>query len=281
MNKNKLNIAIINLMPDLADYHQELEAYFKPFTDDVELHWLKLQTKQYATEFCHLLDTTYRDYHSLDNALPTIDGLIITGAPVELLDFEQVAYWDELNLIIRQQMANDGSLLGICWGALAVGKLLGVEKRTLSEKLSGVYTLNHVAEQTKFQSFPPTLFMPISTRACFVDQQIKELIKRHKLKSIMQTSDNLNVVVQTTDDKHLLCLGHPEYGPMRLTNEWHRDRKKNPNTKPPIGIDPEVPDDFWRAHSKLLLNLWVENIKNKSLVLLTSKRREADFVEVI
>lgn len=263
MDKKKLQIGVVNIMPDLAEYHHEIQSYFSTVVTDVSLCWIKLEEKSYSDKYASLIETHYQ-YYSDVQANTKLDALVITGAPVELLEFEDVGYWNELKQIIEHSMQLGRCLFGICWGALAIGNILGVGKRSINEKLSGVYQLDQVSgEASGFRDLPTQMCMPISSRAFFIPQDIQALVARQELEILMQLREDMPTLIKSANDQVLLCLGHPEYGSQRLTNEWKRESRENPNTRLPEGINVEEPDDFWRHDSGILLKSWIGSIKNK------------------
>ncbi|MBE5935423.1 MAG: homoserine O-succinyltransferase [Lachnospiraceae bacterium] len=254
-----LKIAILNLMPLKEDTEVQLLRCLSNSALQLDVSLLK--TKTYVgknTSTAHL-DKFY--YHFEDIKDKKLDGLIITGAPVEQMDFEEVAYWDELVEIMDWADKNVTSTLHICWGAqAALYHKYGINKYPMEEKLSGIYNHNTLDRREPLvRGFDDTFLAPHSRYTTVYEEDIN---KNKELK-LLATSDEAGVFLAIgRDGKDVFVTGHPEYDRMTLDYEYHRDMKKglNPNIIKNyyVNDDPSTrPVLTWRAHSNLLYSNWL------------------------
>lgn len=257
-----IRIAIINLMPDTEEYHRELSASLLKSSKSVELYWVKLKTKSYREQYKNFIESHYHYYDELTENV-NINAIIVTGAPVELMDFPTITYWDEVQSLLQKGRNEKMFLLGICWGALVIGNTLGIRKSSLEKKLFGVFQCdNQAAHDDPFSLLPKKLHIPVSTRACMNPRDIEQLSAAGKLQILTTLQPRKYVLLQTTDRRQIMCLGHPEYDAFRLTSEWQRDSASQPDFPPPIGIDLTNITAFWQDHSTAIFSYWFELIKS-------------------
>jgi len=136
-----LRIGILNIMPNVQTYEFNLLYPLGKSILQIEPIWIKLSTHDYNSSSQKHLDDLYISFREAVYDRP-LDGLIITGAPVEELDFDKVTYWDEVQSIIHYARKNIISTLGICWGGMALARAIGVQKTSYKEKLFGVFEIN-------------------------------------------------------------------------------------------------------------------------------------------
>ena len=189
------------------------------------------------------------------------DGLIITGAPVEKLAFEEVNYWDELTTIMEWSKEHVTSTLHICWGAQAgLYYHYGIKKVLLDEKLSGVYK-HHVLNRKEplVRGFDDFFMAPHSryTEACR-----KDILNNKQLK-VFADSDEAGIYIAIGQDgKHIFVMGHPEYDRMTLDQEYKRDLDKGLEPQLPVNYYPDddcnrKPVLSWRSHANNLYTNWL------------------------
>ena len=254
-----LKIVLLNLMPNKIDTETQFSRLLGNTPLQVELELINTRSyKSKNTSAEHLL-AFYKSFDDIkDN---NYDGMIITGAPVEKMEFEEVEYWDELCEIMEWSKTHVHSTFHICWGAQAgLYYHFGIEKQLLPEKLSGIYK-HKVDKKTSilFRGFDNEFFVPHS-RYTGIDRAAVEADKRLKL---IASSDKAGVyAIATENGKQVFITGHPEYDPATLRNEYLRDVA--------AGIDPNVPENYfenddpngeilvrWRAHANLLYSNWL------------------------
>ena len=254
-----LRIALVNLMPTkIATELQLLRVLGNtPLQVDVTL----LRTRDHVsknTSHEHL-ERFYRTFD--DVRLEKFDGMVITGAPVERIPFEQVDYWRELQEIMDYSVDNVFSTLYICWGAQAgLYHRFGVPKRMLPGKLSGIYPHHLCVDNYKlFRGFDDVFYAPQSRHT----EVTREDIGQCPQLEILCESDRAGVgVVMARETGEIFMTGHLEYEADTLANEYYRDLGQ--------GLDLAVPENYfpqndpsrrpivsWRAHAHLFFSNWL------------------------
>ncbi len=254
-----LRVAILNLMPTKVTTETQLLRLLSNSALQVEvtlLHTATYESKN--TDADHLLEH-YVTFNDVRNE--KFDGLIITGAPVEQMPFEEVEYWDELTHILNWAETNVESNFYICWGAqAALYHKYGVPKYDLPHKMFGVYE-HRILSSTEnlLRGFDDIFLAPHSrhTEIRRADiEQIPEL-------QILAESDEAGVyIVGTKDGRHLFITGHSEYDPLTLKAEYDRDVNKGLSIHVPQNYYPnndpkQTPTVRWRGHASLLYANWL------------------------
>ena len=254
-----LKILILNLMPTKIDTETQLSRLLGNTPLQVEIELIHTSThKSKNTSEEHLL-AFYKEFSDVRNNY--YDGMIITGAPVEKMEFEEVEYWDELVEIMDWSTHHVQSTLHICWGAQAgLYHHFGIKKHLMSEKLSGVYA--HTVDYRRsilFRGFDDVFYVPHSRYTTVLREDIEQV---PELK-ILSTSERAGVyAVITPKGRQVFLTGHSEYDANTLEKEYLRDKN--------LGISPRVPENYypndddtkppmlsWRAHATLLFTNWL------------------------
>ena len=254
-----LKILILNLMPTKIDTETQLSRVLGNTPLQVEIELIHTKThKSKNTSEEHLL-SFYKEFDDVKNNY--YDGMIITGAPVEKLPFEEVEYWQELTEIMEWSKSNVHSTLHICWGAQAgLYYHHGIDKKPLKEKLSGVYA--HTVDYKKsilFRGFDDTFFVPHS-RYTTVEREDVEAVK--ELKILASSKEAGIYALATKRGKQVYLTGHSEYDADTLEKEYLRDKNAGINPKVPCNYYPGDDDTkrpllTWRAHATLLFTNWL------------------------
>ena len=254
-----LKILLLNLMPKKIETETQLSRLLgnSPLQVDLELiHTKSHISKNTSAE--HLF-TFYKTFDDVKDK--TFDGMIITGAPVENMEFEEVEYWDELCEIMEWTKTNVHSTFHICWGAQAgLYYHYGIKKYPLDKKLFGVF--EHKVDYKKsilFRGFDEVFLVPHSRHTTVLAEDIKQV----KDLRILSTSPEAGVyAVSTKKGKQIFITGHSEYDRDTLANEYFRDL----NAGKPIDIPKNYfPNDnpkknpviTWRSHANLLYSNWL------------------------
>ena len=254
-----LKILILNLMPTKVDTETQLSRLLgnTPLQVEIELiHTSTHKSKNVSEE--HLL-AFYKEFDEVRDRY--FDGMIITGAPVEKMEFSEVTYWGELCEIMEWTKTHVHSTLHICWGAQAgLYYHYGIEKRMMEEKLSGVYphTLDY-KRSILFRGFDDEFPVPHSRYTTVLREDIEAV---PELK-ILASSEMAGVYAVTTKGgKQVFLTGHSEYDADTLEKEYLRDKKAGINPKVPYNYYPNDDDTkrprlTWRAHATLLFTNWL------------------------
>ena len=254
-----LKILILNLMPTKIETETQLLRLLgnSPLQVDIELLQMASHTSKNTSP--HHLTTFYKTFQQVKNE--SFDGMIITGAPVEQLEFEDVDYWDELCDIMEWSKHNVYSTFHICWGAQAgLYFHYGIKKHQLPEKLSGIYShkiLN--PHHPLMRGFDDTFCIPHSLYTGVKEEDIR----KHYGLEIFSVSDKAGVaVVSSKTGRQFFVMGHAEYDRETLANEYFRDKNKGVNPKIPYNYFPDddaskTPPMVWRSNATLLYTNWL------------------------
>lgn len=254
-----LKILLLNLMPKKIETETQLSRLLgnSPLQVDLELiHTKSHKSKNTSAE--HLF-TFYKTFDDVKHK--TFDGLIITGAPVEQMEFEEVEYWDELCSIMEWSKTHVHSTFHICWGAQAgLYYHYGIKKKPLDKKMFGVF--KHKVDYKKsilFRGFDDEFMVPHSRHTTIDADEVKKV----KELKILSSSEKAGIyAISTKNGKQIFITGHSEYDADTLANEYNRDVSQ--------GLDIEVPENYfkdnnpnkapvvtWRSHANLLYSNWL------------------------
>lgn len=254
-----LRIAILNLMPLKLMTETDLLRLISNTPLQVELDLVLPSGHEWTNTPKEHLDTFYKSFSEIrDN---NYDGFILTGAPVEMVDFEAVDYWQELTEIIDWSRTHVTSTVYICWAAQAgLYHNYGVPKHILPEKISGVFP-HTVSDRSNplFRGFDDVFCVPHSRHS---EVRKADILRVPEL-SIMSESEESGVyIVMARNGREIYITGHSEYSPLTLDFEYRRDTAK--------GMNPHVPRHYykdddpgkgpvvtWRGHANLLFSNWL------------------------
>lgn len=254
-----LSIGILNLMPNKEETELELLRLISNTPLQVEVTLLQTASykathtpEEHLKAFYMTFDEAYKEGRKFD-------GMIFTGAPVEQMRFEDVAYWDEIVRIMNWAQHNVFSSLYICWGAIAAAYYFyGVDKVSLGKKISGVYLHRSMKRSNPLvRNFDEYFYAPHS-RHTEVDQ--KKLREVSDL-DILAESDEAGIYLAASKDRRrVLVFGHGEYDKYTLDAEYKRDTALGrTDVERPVNYygDDGQPRLIWRAHSSLLMSNWL------------------------
>jgi homoserine O-succinyltransferase len=254
-----LKILILNLMPLKIVTETHLLRVLSNSPLQVEVELLMTSTHAHRNTSEEHLVAFYKTFNEIKHR--HFDGMIITGAPVELIEFEQVTYWDELCEIMEWSKTNVTSTFHICWGAQAgLYYHFGIKKYILPRKMSGVF--NHqlyMAHEPLLRGFNDVFPAPHSR---YTEVKAEEIRKTPGV-SLLSDSDVAGVYLVMSDDRRqIFVTGHPEYDAFTLGEEYWRDIKKGLTIHVPENYYPkddpkQNPSVFWRSHAYLLYSNWL------------------------
>ncbi|MBO4216971.1 MAG: homoserine O-succinyltransferase [Clostridia bacterium] len=253
-----LRILVLNLMPTKEETEKQLIRLLSNTPLQIELTLLRTVTHQSThTPYEHIA-AFYNSYEEIKNE--NFDGMIVTGAPVENLDYSEVDYWNELCEIFRFSEKHVFSALFICWASQAALKYFyGIEKYPLKEKLSGIYR-HEVLVPTHpiVRGFDETFYAPHSR---YTEIRPEDVARRGEL-TLIAASERAGVYLVGDEKRRFFITGHCEYDADTLKNEYLRDVGK--------GLSPHLPENYfpgdsienepknvWRAHANLLYQNWL------------------------
>jgi homoserine O-succinyltransferase/O-acetyltransferase len=256
-----LRIGILNIMPKAQDYEFNLLFPLGRSVLQIDPVWIRLKTHEYVTTDKLHLEKLYVTFEDAirENIL---DGLIVTGAPVEEIPFEEVEYWNELCSILTYARKNIASTLGLCWGGLALAKMLGIEKMKYPKKVFGVFESRNLdREHPVTGEIDDVFFCPQSRHAGISDSVLEAERDIGNIRLLAHSKDAGYFIFESSDKKFLVHLGHPEYNSRRLVEETLRDRKKGrKDVGDPVNFDIENPVNRWRSQRNEFFTQWIKYV---------------------
>jgi homoserine O-succinyltransferase/O-acetyltransferase len=254
-----LNIVILNLMPEKEKTETHLLRLLGNTPLQVNVAFLTTATYAAKNTSAHHLDQFYTTFSKIKHR--KFDGMIITGAPIEMMAFEEVEYWDELVEIMEWTKTNVTSTLHICWGAqAALYHHFTINKYELPQKCFGVFShiINDHSEKL-LRGFDDVFLAPHSRHT---DVALED-IKNHSDIKVLASSPKAGAFILCSDGgRQIMVTGHLEYEAHTLAEEYHRDLRK--------GLDIDVPENYfpndnpneeplnrWRSHAHLLFSNWL------------------------
>lgn len=254
-----LRIAILNLMPIKITTETDLARILSISPLPLDIHLMKIRSHTSKHTPAAHMQAFYRDFEDMQHE--QFDGFIVTGAPLEHLDFEEVTYWEELCRIFDWSRTHAASTLYICWAAQAgLYYHYGIPKYPLPQKMFGIFP--HRILDTRlplFRGFDDTFNMPHSRHT---EIRLND-IRRHESLTLLAESDESGVgIVMARGGREIFVTGHSEYSPLTLDTEYKRDLSRGLPIQQPLhyyrddnpGLPPHV---TWRAHGTLLFNNWL------------------------
>jgi homoserine O-succinyltransferase/O-acetyltransferase len=257
-----LRVGIINIMPRAETYEANLLRPLARAASAVSPVWIRLHSHAYGSSDAQHIARRYVTYEHASSAGP-LDGLILTGAPVEELPFEEVHYWPELQAILRDARARVPSTLGLCWGGLALAKQLGLDKQRFPKKLFGVYQNRNLAPDAGVLGDSDDLFWCAHSRHSGVSDEVLEGAARDGRVTLLSHAPETGYsIFESADRRYLMHLGHPEYDARRLAFEWERDQTLGrTDVDPPRNFDPRSPANVWRSHRATFFSQWLQALR--------------------
>ncbi len=254
-----LKIAILNLMPLKIMTETDLLRLLSNTPLQIEIDFIEPDGHVSKNTPREHIEAFYKKFDDIKG--DNYDGFIITGAPVEKVDFEEVDYWQQLTEIFSWARTHVTSTLYICWAALAgLYYHYGVRKYVLDRKISGVFK-HHIDDPRNpiFRGFDDEFYVPHSR---YSEVHKEDILPIADLKIISESNESGIYMVMGRGGREFYITGHSEYSPMTLDFEYHRDLEK--------GLKPHVPDNYyldddpakkpivrWRSHANLLFTNWL------------------------
>lgn len=254
-----LKVCILNLMPLKEETELQLLRVLSNTPLQIDVSFMTLKSHVSLNTSASHLNKFYITYDDVKDE--KFDGLIITGAPVEKMEFEEVDYWEELCMIMDWSKRNVTSTLHICWGAQAgLYYHFGLEKKSLDQKISGIF--EHRVRNRKeplVRGFDDYFYAPHSR---YTEVTREDVYACEALKVLAESDEAGIYIAMAGDGKQIFITGHPEYDRVTLKNEYIRDCGK--------GLNPDIPAHYfpdddpekepflqWRSHSINLYSNWL------------------------
>ncbi|GAB1263423.1 homoserine O-succinyltransferase [Aurantivibrio infirmus] len=254
-----LKILLLNLMPKKIETEIHILRMLSNTPLQVDLELMRIHDKPSKNTSIEHMHAFYKDFENVKNQ--KYDGMIITGAPLGKIPFEDVVFWDELKVVLDWSTTHVTSTLFLCWAVQAIMfHQYGINKRVLDKKVSGVYRhhLDNVLSPI-VRGFDDTFDAPHS-RFAEIDE---EAINQHSQLEIVASSEQVGpFIVSRKDGRQLFVIGHSEYEPLCLKDEYERDVAAGQNVDIPENYFPnddptQQPIVTWKCHGTLLFCNWL------------------------
>ncbi len=257
-----LHIGLLNLMPNKIRTEAQIARLVGATPLQVEMTLVRMTGhKSKNTDEDHLL-SFYKKWTEIKDQ--KFDGFIITGAPIELLDFEDVTYWNELQEIFEWTRSHVQSTFNICWGAMAAAyHFHGIPKHELKEKAFGVYRHRNLNPSSPYLAgFSDDFSIPVSR---WTEMRSKDIRQHEGLELLMESDVTGPCLVSEKEGKRLYIFNHIEYDSASLKEEYDRDIANGKEIDVPHNYypadDPKMPpQNRWRSHAHLLFGNWINQI---------------------
>lgn len=254
-----LDIAILNLMPLKEDTELQILRSLSNTPLQVNVTFVATTTHEATHTSSNHLNKFYLSFDEIRHQ--NFDGFIITGAPVELMEYEEVDYWPEICRIMEWTKTHVTSTLHLCWGAQAgLYYHYGIQKHILDKKMFGVYEHKVMNRKVPLvRGFDDHFMAPHSRHT----EILKSDIEKNPDLTILAESDEAGVfLVIAKDGGQIFVMGHPEYDRLTLGKEYHRDKDKGLPIELPVNYYPDDDDTQrpllqWRSHGNILYSNWL------------------------
>jgi homoserine O-succinyltransferase len=254
-----LKIVILNLMPLKITTETDLIRLLSNTPLQIRLNFMKLKSHTPKNTPIEHMMMFYKDFETLSKE--NFDGMIVTGAPIEQLPFEDVEYWDEIKRIFDWAKEHVTSTLYICWAAqAALYHFYDVPKYPLQKKMFGIFS-QYTSDVSLpiFRGFDDIFYMPHSRHT---EVHEEDIVKHPELSIIAKSPESGPSIIMARGGREFFITGHLEYAPDTLDKEYKRDMGKRSDVEMPLhyylGDNPEnKPLVKWRAHANLLYSNWI------------------------
>ncbi|ENQ4485220.1 homoserine O-succinyltransferase [Escherichia coli] len=254
-----LKVLILNLMPKKIETENQFLRLLSNSPLQVDIQLLRIDSRESRNTPAEHLNNFYCNFEDIQEQ--NFDGLIVTGAPLGLVEFNDVAYWPQIKQVLEWSKDHVTSTLFVCWAVQAALNILyGIPKQTRTDKLSGVYE-HHILHPHALltRGFDDSFLAPHSRYADFPAALIRDYTD---LEILAETEEGDAYLFASKDKRIAFVTGHPEYDAQTLAQEYFRDVE--------VGLDPDVPYNYfphndpqntprasWRSHGNLLFTNWL------------------------
>lgn len=257
-----LRIALLNLMPKKIQTENQFARLIGATPLQIELSLIRMSEHKTRNTASEHMASFYRPFSEVKNE--KFDGLIITGAPIEHLEFDEVTYWEELREVFAWTQTHVHSTFGVCWGGMAmINHFHGVQKHILDHKLFGCYRHSNLAPASPYlRGFSDDCVIPVSR---WTEMHQTEIDRNPELTTLLSSDDAGPCLVEDPKHRALYIFNHFEYDSGSLKQEYDRDVAEGVPIHVPMNYYPnddpsQPPQNRWRSHAHLLYGNWVNEI---------------------
>lgn len=259
-----LRIGLLNLMPKKIQTETQFARLIGASPLQIDLNLIRMTEHQSKTTSAQHMDAFYRSFAEVEASGEKFDGLIITGAPIEHLEFEDVTYWEEMERVFAWTQTHVHSTFGVCWGGMAmINHFHGVRKHILPQKAFGCYrheTIDHGSPYLR--GFSDDFIVPVSR---WTEMKQDEIDAASGLRTLLASHDAGPCLIEDPAHRALYIFNHFEYDSGTLKEEYDRDIAAETPINVPMNYYPQddptkPPSNRWRSHAHLLYGNWISEI---------------------
>ncbi|MBW0157236.1 homoserine O-succinyltransferase [Sedimentimonas flavescens] len=258
-----IRIALLNLMPKKIQTENQFARLIGATPLQIDFQLIRMTEHQTRNTAAEHMEAFYRPFAEVEASGEKFDGLIITGAPIEHLPFEEVTYWDELTRIFDWTQSHVFSTFGVCWGGMAMAHYFhGVHKHILDHKAFGCFRHRNLSPASPYlRGFSDDVLIPVSRWT----EMHQDEIDAAGLKTLIASDETGPCLVEDSCHRALYIFNHLEYDSGTLKEEYDRDVSAGKPINVPANYYPDddparVPTNRWRSHAHLLYGNWINEI---------------------
>lgn len=259
-----IRIGLLNLMPKKIQTENQFARLIGATPLQIDFQLIRMSDHESRNTAADHLQSFYRKFSEVEASGEKFDGLIITGAPIEQLPFEEVTYWQELTRVFDWTQTHVHSTFGVCWGAMAMAwHFHGLPKHDLPEKAFGCFRHHNEAPASPFlRGFSDDLLIPVSR---WTEVRADEVAARPALTTLLASDEVGPCLLQDEGHRALYIFNHLEYNSTTLKDEYDRDAASGKAIEVPVNYYPNddpsrPPSNRWRSHAHLLYGNWINEI---------------------
>ncbi|WP_312529400.1 homoserine O-succinyltransferase [Paracoccus sp. (in: a-proteobacteria)] len=259
-----LRIGLLNLMPKKIQTENQFARLIGATPLQIDLHLIRMTNHETKNTAADHMAAFYRPFSEVEQSGLKFDGLIITGAPIEHLEFEDVTYWEELTRVFDWTQSHVHSTFGVCWGGMAMAWYFnGLKKHMLTEKAFGCFRHENLAPASHYlRGFSDDVLVPVSR---WTEVRQSDIDKIDGLTTLIASQQTGPCLVEDTGHRALYVFNHFEYDSTTLKDEYDRDVASGKPIEVPANYYPEndpsrTPSNRWRSHAHLLYGNWINEI---------------------
>ncbi|MFV0411412.1 MAG: homoserine O-succinyltransferase [Paracoccus sp. (in: a-proteobacteria)] len=259
-----LRIGLLNLMPKKIQTENQFARLIGATPLQIDFYLIRMSDHESRNTAADHLQSFYRTFREVEATGEKFDGLIITGAPIEQLPFEQVTYWEELTRVFEWTQSHVHSTFGVCWGAMAMAwHFHGLPKHDIGHKAFGCFRHENCAPASPYlRGFSDDLLIPVSR---WTEVRSTDINARPALRTLLASDEVGPCLLEDPGHRALYVFNHFEYDSTTLKDEYDRDVAAGKPIEVPVNYYPEnnpdrAPSNRWRSHAHLLYGNWINEI---------------------
>ena len=259
-----LRIGLLNLMPKKIQTENQFARLIGATPLQIDLHLIRMSEHQTKNTAAEHMEEFYRPFQEVKASGEKFDGLLVTGAPIEHLAFEDVTYWEELREVFDWTQRNVHSTFGVCWGGMAmINHFHGVDKHILPAKSFGCFRHMNISPSSPYlRGFSDDFVIPVSR---WTEMRQEEIDAREGLVTLLGSTEVGPCLVEDPAHRSLYIFNHFEYDTHTLKEEYDRDVAQGKAINVPLNYYPDddpsrPPVNRWRSHAHLLYGNWINEI---------------------